>query len=227
MVEDGYLYVDGSLGEGGGQVLRAALALSMALGKPFRMGSIRAKRKRPGLKRQHITCLLAAQRICDAQIEGAELNASEIVFAPGSVKAGNYDFAIGTGGSVSLVLQAILPPLCFASGRSHLVVCGGTHVPGAPPFEFLCATLFPCLELLGPRLETSLERVGYMVVGVGIVHVSITPTAKPQPLLLEWTEVRREARAILYGQIFLMVLLSVKSRFCLKRERSLVLVKSA
>lgn len=176
-----FLSIDGSMGEGGGQVLRASLALSMALGRPFRMANIRAGRPNPGLKRQHLTCLRAAAEICGALIEGDEINSTEICFAPGEIRPGEYSFDIGGGGSCSLVLQALVPPLLFAGAPSRLKVRGGTHVPHAPVFEFLRETLFPWLEKLGPRLSAVMQRPGFMQIGGGEVDVEIHPAA-PRPL---------------------------------------------
>ena len=172
------LTIDGSLGEGGGQVLRASLSLSMALGIPFRMVNIRAKRKVGGLKRQHLTCVQAAKELCGAKVEGAEMHSTEILFVPGPVKAGERSFSIGTGGSVTLVFQALLPALLFGSEPSRITVTGGTHVPYSPPFEFMRDTLFPWIERLGPRLRAEMESVGYMDVGGGKVTVTVEPSGK-------------------------------------------------
>ncbi|MCL2457691.1 MAG: RNA 3'-terminal phosphate cyclase [Desulfobulbus sp.] len=169
--------VDGNVGEGGGQLLRASLALSMALARPFRMVNIRARRPKPGLKRQHLTCLHAAQAICGAQVTGDAINSMAITFVPGLVRPGEYRFDIGSGGSCTMVLQAIVPPLLTASAPSRLTVTGGTHVPHAPPFEFLRDTLFPWLEKLGPRLSASMDRPGFMQVGGGSITVDIEPVS--------------------------------------------------
>ncbi len=154
---DHTLTINGIMGEGGGQILRSSLALSLALGIPFRMVNIRANRSKPGLRPQHLACVKAAQDICDATVQGAELDSREIVFQPGEVKAGEYHFDIGTGGSVMLLLQAIIPPLLVANAPSVITVTGGTHVPKAPPFEFLCDCLFPRLEAMGPKLTALLK----------------------------------------------------------------------
>ena len=172
-----YITVDGAAGEGGGQLLRASLALSMALGRPFRMVNIRAKRPKPGLKRQHLTCLHAAQAICGAKITGDAINSLAISFVPGPVRPGDHHFDIGSGGSCTLVLQAIVPPLLTASASSRLTVTGGTHVPHAPPFEFLRDTLFPWLKKLGPRLAATMDRPGFMQVGGGSITVAIEPVS--------------------------------------------------
>lgn len=169
------ILVDGSIGEGGGQILRAALALSMSLGRPFRIKNIRAGRPSPGLKRQHLACVRAARELCGATVTGDEIGSCELSFAPGTLRPGDYQFAIGGGGSTVLLLQAILPPLLAADGPSSVTVTGGTHVPSAPPFEFMALTLFPWLETLGPHLAANMLRPGYMQIGGGTVTVSVEP----------------------------------------------------
>ncbi|MBQ7606412.1 MAG: RNA 3'-phosphate cyclase [Desulfovibrionaceae bacterium] len=178
------LMIDGSAGEGGGQILRTSLALSMALGTPFHLLNIRAGRPKPGLRPQHLACVKAAQEICGAAVQGAELDSREIIFEPGTVKGGNYRFDIGTGGSCMLLLQAILPPLLTADAPSTITVTGGTHVPLAPPFEFLRDCLFPRLEEMGPKLTASIEKIGYMFEGGGSITVTVAPVPQLQPFHL-------------------------------------------
>jgi RNA 3'-terminal phosphate cyclase (ATP) len=178
MPGEGLLVVDGALGEGGGQVLRSALALSLALGRPFRIQNLRANRSKPGLRRQHLTCVLAAQAISGAEVNGADLGSRELAFAPGPLRPGDYAFAVGTGGSATLVLQALVPPLLVAAGPSRLAVTGGTHVPKAPIFEFLRQTWFPILEQLGPRLKAELVRPGFSLIGGGRIEVEIEPVPR-------------------------------------------------
>src|SRR5688572_4625985 len=121
------LTLDGSAGEGGGQILRSALALSLIMGTPFRIEKIRAGRAKPGLLRQHLTAVRAAAQIGSAQVEGAELGSRMLTMRPGAVVPGEYHFAIGSAGSACLVVQTVLFPLLFASGPSLLIVEGGTH----------------------------------------------------------------------------------------------------
>lgn len=173
--------IDGSMGEGGGQVLRASLALSMALGKPFYMKNIRAGRPKSGLKRQHLTCVQAAQRISGAEVSHADIGSTELSFAPQTLCPGEYRFDIGSGGSCTLVLQALIPPLLAAHRASRITVTGGTHVPHAPSFEFMQETLFPWLEKLGPRLSATMEKPGFMQVGGGLVTVDIAPAESLLP----------------------------------------------
>ena len=193
------ILIDGSMGEGGGQVLRSALALSMALGKAFCISEIRGKRPKPGLKRQHLTCVRGAQALCNARVEGDAINSMSLDFTPAAVQTGDYQFQIGTGGSITMVLQALVPPLLFADKPSSLLVSGGTHVPHAPPFEFLRDTLFPHLELLGPKLTAQMNKIGYMEIGGGSVRVDIIPTSRPGSLQLYEAGAFAGAEASIYG----------------------------
>lgn len=180
--------IDGSMGEGGGQVLRASLALSMSTGRPFHIRNIRSGRPKPGLKRQHLTCVLAAAEISGAQTSGAEPGSTELRFAPGTVRSGEYSFDVGSGGSCTLVLQAIIPPLLTAPGPSRITVSGGTHVPHAPVFEFMQQTLFPRLEKLGPKLSARMDRARFMQVGGGRITVNIEPVSELAPVFETETE---------------------------------------
>jgi RNA 3'-terminal phosphate cyclase (ATP) len=167
--------LDGSEGEGGGQVLRTALALSLVTGTPFQIEQIRARRKRPGLLRQHLTAVQAAATIGSGVVEGAHLGSSSLTFTPGSVQPGDYAFAVGTAGSAMLVLQTVLPPLMLASGPSTVTVEGGTHNPAAPPFEFIQRVFAPIVNGLGVRLDVSLANYGFYPAGGGRVTARIEP----------------------------------------------------
>src|SRR5580704_18685354 len=145
------LTIDGSSGEGGGQILRTALALSTVAGKPFRIENIRARRPKPGLLRQHLTAVKAAATISNATVDGAELGAGAITFTPGSVTPGEFAFAVGTAGSATLVLQTVLPALLTAPLPSKLILEGGTHIPRAPPFDFLLKSFLPLINRMGRR----------------------------------------------------------------------------
>ncbi|MCY1045867.1 RNA 3'-terminal phosphate cyclase [Corallococcus sp. bb12-1] len=188
--------IDGSQGEGGGQVLRTALALSLVTGTPFEMVNVRAGRAKPGLLRQHLTALKAAEAVGAAEVTGAELGSKQLSFHPRALTAGNYHFAVGSAGSATLVLQTVLPALLHAEGPSTLMLEGGTHNPAAPPFEFLEKSYLPLLNRMGPRVEVTLERPGFYPAGGGKFRVNIHP-AKLQPLhLMERGRVlRREAVA--------------------------------
>ncbi|HEY0883453.1 MAG TPA: RNA 3'-terminal phosphate cyclase, partial [Archangium sp.] len=170
------LLIDGSAGEGGGQVLRTALGLSLVTGKAFRIVRIRGGREKPGLLRQHLTCVQAAARLGDAETSGAELGSQELVFQPRRLRAGDFTFAIGTAGSTTLVLQAVLPALLRAPGPVSLAIEGGTHNGLAPPFEFLARSLVPLLTRLGAKLDVSLVRPGFEPAGGGRLEVRVTPS---------------------------------------------------
>ena len=195
------LRIDGSEGEGGGQVLRTSLALSMVTGTPVRIDNIRARRAKPGLMRQHLTAVLAAAQVSQAQVEGAEVGSTALAFTPGPVAPGEYRFAVGTAGSVTLVLQTVLPALLTASGPSALTLEGGTHNPLAPPFDFLDRVFLPLIGRMGPRVEARLERHGFYPAGGGRFSVTVEPSPSRSLAgleLLERGEVRhRRGTAIL------------------------------
>jgi len=169
--------IDGSFGEGGGQILRTALALSLVTRKPFHIERIRAGRKNPGLLRQHLTAVNAAARISRAEVSGAVIGSRELTFAPGSVEAGDYAFAVGTAGSTTLVLQTVLPALLIANAESRLILEGGTHNPFAPPFDFLARSFLPLVNRMGPSVTAELERPGFYPAGGGKMNVSIHPAS--------------------------------------------------
>ena len=171
----GILEIDGSVGEGGGQVLRSSLALSMVLGRPFRIVNIRAGRERPGMMRQHVTAVQAAAEICGAKVDGAVTGSTSLHFVPGAVKPGAYTFSIGTAGSTTLVLQAILPALMFAGGESTVEVQGGTHAKAAPPYEFFAQSLAPLMEPLGANVVPELKRIGFYPAGGGVLLARVVP----------------------------------------------------
>jgi RNA 3'-terminal phosphate cyclase (ATP) len=179
--------LDGSIGEGGGQILRTALGLSLVTGTPFRIERIRAGRSKPGLLRQHLTAVQAATAIGGATVEGDELNSQSLTFTPSAVKPGDYKFAVGTAGSTTLVLQTILPALMTAAGASRVVIEGGTHNPAAPPFDFLARVFLPLVSRMGPRIEAVLERPGFYPAGGGRIAITIEPAASNRltPLVLD------------------------------------------
>jgi RNA 3'-terminal phosphate cyclase (ATP) len=165
--------LDGSQGEGGGQILRSALALSLVTGQPFRIHQIRARRPKPGLMRQHLACVEAAARIGNATTEGAALGSRELVFQPGTVTPGNHTFKIEGAGSTMLLLQTVLMPLLLADAPSELTLEGGTHNPFAPPFPFVEAAFLPLLWRIGFRVEAVLDHPGFYPRGGGRCLVRI------------------------------------------------------
>ena len=191
--------IDGSAGEGGGQILRTSLSLSMTTGKLFVIDRIRARRQRPGLMRQHLAAVHAAREACRARVEGATLHSGWLRFEPGDVRPGEYHFAVGTAGSACLVLQTVLPPLLVAASPSRLTFEGGTHNPLAPPFDFLERVFLPVVSRAGPRVTARLERYGFFPAGEGRFVVDIAPQKTLHPLsLLDAGEVRaRSARSVI------------------------------
>ena len=189
------IVIDGSQGEGGGQVLRSSLALAMVTGEPVTLSKIRAKRSKPGLTRQHLTSVLAAAEVCNAEVEGAELRSSELTFVPGTVEPRDFVFRIGTAGSTSLVLQTVIPALLCASGPSTVTVEGGTHNPMAPTFEFLNRAYAPLINRLGPVVELTLHQPGFYPAGGGVMVARITPCSTLNSLELVETKSIRERRA--------------------------------
>ena len=191
--------IDGSQGEGGGQILRSSLTLAMVTGQAVRLTRIRAGRKKPGLMRAHLTAVTAASEICNAQIYGTAIGSRELTFQPGEVSSGDYSFRIGTAGSTSLILQTVLPALLCADGPSTLRIEGGTHNPMAPPFEFLQRTYLPLVNQLGPQVAAQLVRPGFFPVGKGQIEVTVSPSPTLEPLNLtkRGELVERRAQALL------------------------------
>jgi RNA 3'-phosphate cyclase len=176
------LEIDGSVGEGGGQILRTALALSCLLRKSFRMFNIRKGRRKSGLMPQHLTCVQALTLISSARVRGDTIGSTELVFEPGETKPGDYFFDIGTAGSTSLLLQAILPPLVFQKERSHITLAGGTHVPFSPPYNYVSDVFIPMLSRLGIRIDASILNYGFYPKGGGRISIEVFPSTKIKSL---------------------------------------------
>ncbi len=168
--------LDGSYGEGGGQILRSSLTLSLLTGKPFRLRNVRARRPKPGLQPQHLMAVRAAAEVGGAQVRGASVGSSDLTFEPGDVSAGAYRFDIRTAGSTGLVLQTLCLPLALRGGApSEVTVIGGTHVTTSPCFHFLQTTWRAYLERMGLRLSLSMRRPGFYPRGGGEVVAHIPP----------------------------------------------------
>ncbi|MDF9393323.1 MULTISPECIES: RNA 3'-terminal phosphate cyclase [Methylococcus] len=174
------LRIDGSYGEGGGQILRTALSLAALTGTAVRLENIRARRRKPGLAAQHLTAVKAVALLCDARIEGADLGSQTLEFIPcRSVRAGDYTLDVeearegGSAGAIMLVLQAILPPLALAEGASTVSLRGGTHVPMSPPFDYVREVWLPTLARMGVRAELSLIRSGWYPIGKGEARLTV------------------------------------------------------
>ena len=190
--------IDGSQGEGGGQIVRSSLALSLVTGRAITIERIRARRKKPGLSRQHLTAVHAARQISGARVEGAEIGSAYLMFHPGGVTPGEYTFRIGSAGSTTLVLQTVLPALMIADGPSTVVLEGGTHNPLAPCYDFLDFAYLPLLQRMGVRVKASLQRPGFYPAGGGRFSVTVHPCRQLGRLeLIDRGEIlQRRVRAI-------------------------------
>lgn len=167
--------IDGSLGEGGGQIVRSALTLSMVTGQSFRIRNIRAGRPKPGLMRQHVAAVSAAAAVSSAETGPVAVGDGELCFVPGELRGGEYEFAIGSAGSSSLVLQTLVPALLHANGPSSIRITGGTHNPMAPPVEFLQRAYRPLLARMGAHIDFALLRHGFYPAGGGVVTAHVKP----------------------------------------------------
>lgn len=176
--------VDGTHGEGGGQILRTSLAMSVLTGQPLRIRGIRGRRPKPGLMPQHLQAVRAAAAISRARVQGATLGSTELAFEPRSLNAGDYSFDIGTAGAVTLVLQTVAIPLSFAPAASHVTVVGGTHVPWSPSFHYLADHWLHYLRCCGYHIQAALERPGFYPKGGGRVSVELEPATGLRPLSL-------------------------------------------
>jgi RNA 3'-terminal phosphate cyclase (ATP) len=168
--------IDGSIGEGGGQVLRTSLALAAVLRREVRIFNIRAGRTDPGLKAQHLTSAIAVTQICGASSRGLQIGSTEFSFSPGAIKAGSFRFDVGTAGSITLVLQTLMPLLPFAPGKVELEIRGGTDVKWSPPIDYLQLVTLPILERMNVQGSILVARRGHYPKGGGIVRFTAIPT---------------------------------------------------
>jgi RNA 3'-terminal phosphate cyclase (ATP) len=186
--ERGMVEIDGSYGEGGGQILRSALAFSAILKRPLVVHHIRARRKNPGLRPQHLKGVEALAQITEAEVQGAHIGSEAVTFIPKGIIPGDYRFEVGNGkrsaGSATLLLQTLLPPLCFSREPSQLTLVGGTHVPWSPSFHYLSEVLFPTLYSMGISVEASIDRWGWYPQGGGIIRAEIRPSPSFRPISL-------------------------------------------
>ena len=176
------LLIDGSEGEGGGQILRSALSLSLITGRPFRMERIRARRSRPGLMPQHLQAVHAAAAVGQARVRGNEQGAGAISFEPREVEGGAFNFNIGTAGSAPLVLQTLLVPLAFSGQHSQVTITGGTHVRWSPCFHYLDWHWQSFMHQAGYAFKLALLRAGFYPRGGGRIQAVIEAAASIHPL---------------------------------------------
>jgi len=191
------IIIDGSFGEGGGQVLRSALTLAAALAVPVRIENIRARRPKPGLANQHLAAARAAAKVCDGELSGAAKNSLELTFTPEAIRAGHYSREIGSAGSTTLIFQTLLPILMLAERESVVTLHGGTHNPMAPPFPYLIECYLPALRLLGIEADAELLLHGFYPKGGGAMRGAVEPwRVCPGPLDLaaetDWGEPEAE-----------------------------------
>jgi RNA 3'-terminal phosphate cyclase (ATP) len=187
-LEKNIIHIDGSYGEGGGQILRTSLALSCMLGRPVEIINIRKARGKPGFQPQHLAAVKAAAKISHAHIKGAALSSTALRFSPGVIAGGDYFFDVseerGSAGSTSLVLQTVLLPLCFAEYPSTVTVIGGTHVPWSPSFHYLKNVFLPMLSLIGVSTELDIVKWGWYPIGGGKVIARIIPGKEFKPVAI-------------------------------------------
>lgn len=183
------LYIDGSYGEGGGQILRTALALSVLSGKPVEIDHIRAGRRNPGLMAQHVMSVRAISETCGARVEGLDFGSQHIRFMPGPVHGGPYTLDVArvraSAGSTGMIFQTVVPVLGFAEVPSELTLQGGTHTLWAPPIDYLSDVFLPMVHPMGFHAEIRTERWGWYPEGGGIVHAHVEPCAGLKGLVLE------------------------------------------
>ena len=196
-MRQGLVEIDGSKGEGGGQILRTSLALAVITRRPLRLTSIRARRQKPGLQPQHLACVQAAAEICGGTMDGARIGSGMIELMPGELRGGTYSWRIGTAGSAGLVLQTVMVPLLFAPAHTRIEITGGTHNKLAPPFDFLDKVYVPALRRMGARISLRLERHGFYPKGGGKIVADIEPGPLAGVAFDEASPVRRrQARAL-------------------------------
>ncbi len=190
------LEVDGSYGEGGGQILRTGLTLSVVKGRPVHFSNIRAGREVPGLRRQHVGSLKALAAVFDCSIQGAEVGSSEVTFVPGPPRARSVSLDMGTAASITLVLQAVVPAASLVGSGISLELVGGTDVPWSPTLDYYSLVVGRALGAIGIEFTVRAERRGYYPVGGGKVMVEVTPCPKPRPLRVLDAPPRAEASVI-------------------------------
>jgi len=188
--------IDGNMGEGGGQILRTCLSLSLITGKPFKISNIRSGRSKPGLLAQHLSAVLLSQKVSRAQVNGAKLGSQTLTFYPGEIQSGKFQSEIGTAGSTSLVLQTVYLPLSFSDNPSRIRISGGTHVPFAPTFDWLKLHWIIFLEKIGLDVELEFFGAGFYPQGGGEIHAQINPVSMAKGLELSKRGTLKQIRGI-------------------------------
>jgi RNA 3'-terminal phosphate cyclase (ATP) len=194
------VFIDGSMGEGGGQILRTSLALACITGRNLHIENIRAARRKPGLAKQHLVCVLAACQICGGKCKGAAIGSQVLDFQPGPIRGGDFSFDIGSAGSATLVIQTILPALFLADKPSTVTVTGGTHNPWAPPYDFLAETFLPAIRSAGFDADCKLEKHGFYPAGGGKIVLNIQPRHQKQNQSLNFCQPAEDIQ--IYARIY-------------------------
>lgn len=176
--------IDGSFGEGGGQILRSAVSLACIKGQPIQIRNIRNNRKSPGLRAQHLTMLKILAKVCDARVEGLQVGSTSVTFVPNLVRTMSLSEDVGTAGSISLILQALVPAVALSDKRLHLTVTGGTDVPWSPTLNYVRYVLSEAYARIGIIFSMNIRRRGYYPRGGGVVDLVIEPCARPTPIRL-------------------------------------------
>jgi RNA 3'-terminal phosphate cyclase (ATP) len=191
------IVLDGSLGEGGGQILRTALSLSAITGKPFTVHRIRANRLKPGLRPQHREAARTMALLCDAEVEGLEVGSARLEFRPRRrARPGSWDLDIGTAGSTPLLFQTLCWPLALAGGESTLTLRGGTHLQNSPTFHYLAMVWAPAVARLGFRFDLELQMAGFYPEGGGVMSARVHPAHAMPPLDLRHRGTLREVEVL-------------------------------
>jgi RNA 3'-terminal phosphate cyclase (ATP) len=217
--------IDGSRGEGGGQILRTALTLSAWSGTPFTMTAIRTGRRRPGLRPQHLAAVNGAAAITHAEVRGTTEGSLELDFRPQGVHGGDYEWEIGTAGATALVAQTVALPLLRSPGRSRLTIGGGTHVAWAPPFDHLNELYIPLARRLGFPLRATLVRHGFYPRGGGriVIEIEGAPSANRAPARrVQWVRAARERIAIRATAVVCSLSRSIAERMLAIARRELL-----
>jgi RNA 3'-phosphate cyclase len=183
--------VDGSYGEGGGQIIRTAVSLSALTEKPVHIFNIRANRQPPGLKAQHLTGVNAVASICNAKVTGTEMGSTELTFQPGEIKGGTYEWDIGTAGSIPLVLQALMPALLFSKKEFSISIIGGTNVKTSPPIDYFQHIFCDYIAKMGAKIKFEIKRYGFYPKGGGVVKLRVEPTGLTPIEIIERGELKQ------------------------------------